>query len=65
MFIKDHQQIKSKSTDYIRNIFIIDEINEWTEKTWIKYKVNLMLVASDWVNRFFDNEDQEYRTFQF
>ncbi|AIG26116.1 hypothetical protein EGH10_17490 [Brevibacillus laterosporus] len=58
MFIKDHHQINSKLTNYISNIFISDEINEWIEKTWIKYGVNIMLFASNWVDRFFNNEDQ-------
>lgn len=58
LFIKDHHQIQSQPTGHINSIFISDEINQWTEKTWQRYKVNLFAFALDWVSRFFNNEDQ-------
>lgn len=58
LFIKDHHLIQSQPTGNINSIFISSEINQWIEKTWEKEKVNLLAFASDWVSRFFNNEDQ-------
>lgn len=57
-FIKDYHQITSQPDTDINSIFIAEEINDWVEKAWLKYKVNLFVFASDWVSRFFDNEDK-------
>lgn len=63
LFIKDYHRIKSQPVEY-PSAFITEEINEWVEKTWAKYKVNLHEFASNWVSCFFDNEeswDQKHR----
>lgn len=36
---------------------ISDGINDWIEKTWAKYQVNLITFAYAWINSFYDNED--------
>lgn len=33
-----------------------EEINEWLEKTWEKYKVNIWAFASNYVERFSDDD---------
>lgn len=58
IFIKDYHQIVSQPDTDINSVFIAEEINEWVEKAWLKYKVNLFAFASDWVSRFFNNEDK-------
>ncbi|HAM81062.1 hypothetical protein [Ornithinibacillus bavariensis] len=58
IFIKDYHHIISQPDTDINSIFIAEEINEWVEKAWLKYKVNLFTFASDWVNRFYDNKDK-------
>lgn len=57
-FIKEYHQIVSQPKADINTIFVAEEINEWVEKVWLKYKVNLFMFASDWVNRFYDNKEK-------
>lgn len=57
LFIKDYHQIQSQQDNDKYNILISDEVNQWVEKTWHKYKVNIFAFCSDWVHRFYDNED--------
>lgn len=56
-FIKDYHQVVSQPSNDINSVYIAEEVNQWVEKTWLKYKVNLFAFASDWVSRFFDNKD--------
>ncbi|WP_317956387.1 hypothetical protein [Paenibacillus chitinolyticus] len=57
LFIKDYHQIQSQSNNDGNKLLIIDEIDEWIEKTWQKYKVDILAFCSDWVHRFYDNEN--------
>ncbi|MEN2468109.1 hypothetical protein [Ornithinibacillus sp. JPR2-1] len=57
-FIKDYHQIASLPDTDINSVYIAEEINEWVEKTWLNYQVNLFEFASNWVSRFFNNEDK-------
>lgn len=57
MFIKDYHQIRSQPSFHTNNTIISDEINDWAENTLTKYKVNVLEFASNWVDRFFNNED--------
>ncbi|SDJ01092.1 hypothetical protein [Alteribacillus bidgolensis] len=45
-----------KVSDDINDVYITEDVNQWVERTWMKYKVNMFAFASNWVNRFFDNE---------
>ncbi len=56
LFIKDYHRIKSQPKEEFPSPFISAEINEWVEKTWTKYRVNLYEFASEWANRFSENE---------
>lgn len=54
-FIKDHHRIVS-TKDAISNYpFISKEINDWVERSWESYKVNLWAFASDYANRFYND----------
>lgn len=55
IFIKDYKRIQSQPNDI--KILISDEVDQWVEKTWQKYKVDILAFCSDWVHRFFDNTD--------
>ncbi|MCG5254785.1 MULTISPECIES: hypothetical protein [Brevibacillus] len=55
LFIKDYKRIQSQPNDV--KILISDEVDQWVEKTWQKYKVDILAFCSDWVHRFFDNTD--------
>lgn len=57
LFIKDHHRIQSHSNKDFENTYISDEVEEWINNTWNKYQVNLPAFASDYVNRFFDNQE--------
>ncbi|MQR93720.1 hypothetical protein [Fictibacillus phosphorivorans] len=57
LFIKDYHGIQGESKLDFQKVYISEEINEWFNKTWNKYQVNLIAFASDYVSRFFDNEE--------
>lgn len=57
-FIKDHHRVVSQPMQEILSVNIAEEVNEWIEKTWNKHQVNLMAFGSDYVSRFFDEEDK-------
>lgn len=57
LFIKDHHRIQSNPRMDFENIYISEEVEEWIKKTWDKYQVNLLTFASDYVSRFFNNEE--------
>lgn len=57
LFIKDHHRIKSNPKLDFQNLYISEEVEEWINKTWNKYQVNLLAFASDYVSRFFNNEE--------
>lgn len=56
-FIKDHHQIQSNPISDFNNGYISEEIGEWLNKSWNKYQVNLLAFASDYISRFYDNEE--------
>lgn len=55
-FIKDYHQIQSQP-NYSNKSLISDEVDQWVEKTWQKYKVDILACCSDWVHRFYDDKD--------
>jgi len=57
LFIKDHHRIQSNPKMDFENIYISEEVEEWIKKTWDKYQVNLLTFASNYVSRFFENEE--------
>jgi len=38
-------------------LLISDEVDQWVEKTWQKYKVDILAFCSDWVHRFYEDKD--------
>lgn len=57
LFIKDYHHIQSPPNNGANQLLITEEIDEWVEKTWNKYKVNILAFCGDWVHRFYDNEN--------
>lgn len=57
LFIKDYHQMQSQPNDHVNTLLIAEEIDEWIDKTWKKYRVDILGFCNDWVNRFFENED--------
>jgi len=56
LFIKDYHRIQSELEINTPSVFLTEEINEWLEKTWNKYKVNIWAFASDYLSRFFNDD---------
>lgn len=54
LFIKDYHRIQSEKE--APSAFITEDINEWLEKTWSKYKVNVWAFVSDYLMRFHSND---------
>ncbi|NMB96110.1 MAG: hypothetical protein GYA02_05810 [Clostridiaceae bacterium] len=57
LLIKDYHRVESEKKYSYGTPSISEEINDWVEKTWAKYHVNLFAFAYDWINYFFNNED--------
>ncbi|GAB1306598.1 four helix bundle protein [Bacillus altitudinis] len=57
LFIKDHHRIHNTPKRDFGNLFISEGVEEWINSTWNKYQVNLLTFASDYVSRFFENEE--------
>lgn len=55
-FIRDYHRIQSEKEINKPSVFISDDINDWLENTWNKYKVNIWAFATDYASRFFDND---------
>ena len=53
LFIKDYHSIQSERDIYAPSAYLSEEINDWLEKTWKKYKVNIWAFASNYIERFF------------
>lgn len=56
LFIKDYHRIQSELEINTPSVFLTEDINEWLEKTWTKYKVNIWAFASDYLSRFFNDD---------
>lgn len=56
-YIREYHQIQSHDDIVRETINFNDSINEWIEDTWTKHRVNLLLFAFDWVDKFYDNEN--------
>lgn len=56
LFIKDYHRIESEKEINTPSVFLTEEINEWLEKTWNKYKVNIWAFATDYLSRFFNDD---------
>lgn len=56
LFIKDYHRIESEREINTHSVFLAEEINEWLENTWNKYKVNIWAFASDYLSRFFNDD---------
>ncbi|MDD2509913.1 MAG: hypothetical protein PHP26_01655 [Syntrophomonas sp.] len=50
--IKDHHRSLSQRSYIMDFPFISEELNEWIEKAWAKYHVNVVAFAHDWVINF-------------
>lgn len=57
LFIKDYHTVMSQRGMRSESVFISAEINEWIQKTWTKYQVNLHEFSFQWVNYFWDNDN--------
>ncbi|WP_353050381.1 hypothetical protein [Bacillus sp. ISL-45] len=57
LFIKDYHRVMSQRGMQSESVFISAEINEWIQKTWTKYQVNLHEFSFQWVNYFWDNDN--------
>lgn len=58
LFIKDYHQIQVRQTKSSYQLSFSEEIDQWVETTWQKYKVDIIGFCMDWTIRFSDNEDQ-------
>jgi hypothetical protein len=56
LFIKDYHRIESEKNMPSPSIYLSYGINEWLEKTWQKYKVNIWAFVESYLNRFYDDE---------
>jgi hypothetical protein len=57
IFIKDYHQIQSQPNNGVNQMLFIDDIDEWGERTWHKNKLDILSFCSDWVHRFYNNND--------
>lgn len=57
LLVKDYHRVQSQQRFNFGIPTISDEINDWIDKTWAKYQVNLLVFAYDWIDNFFNNED--------
>ncbi|USK60383.1 hypothetical protein [Peribacillus asahii] len=56
LFIKDYHSIQSQKDINTPSVYLTEDINEWLEKTWNKYKVNIWAFASDYIERFSEDD---------
>lgn len=56
LFIKDYHRIESQRDIYKPSVFLTEDINEWLEKTWNKHRVNIWAFASNYIERFSDDD---------
>lgn len=56
IFIKEYHSIQSQKCIYNPSVNLTEDINEWIEHTWKKYKVNIWAFVANYVNYFYDNE---------
>lgn len=56
-FIKEYHRIFSQRSYIVDIPLISEELNEWIEKTWAKYNVNVLAFAHDWALSFCDDQD--------
>jgi hypothetical protein len=57
LFIKNYHQIRSQQAWPSELPFISEDINDWINNTWIKYQVNIMAFADNWIDYFFDHQE--------
>lgn len=56
LFIKVYHRIESQRDFNKPSVFLTEDINEWLEKTWNKYSVNIWAFASNYIDRFSDDD---------
>lgn len=56
MFIKDYHRIESQKDINTPSVFMNEDINEWLNKTWDKYRVNIWAFAKTYIDRFSEDE---------
>lgn len=56
LFIKDYHRIESQRDVNKPSVFLNEDINEWLEKTWNKYRINIWAFASNYIERFSDDD---------
>ncbi|MNK97490.1 hypothetical protein D3C87_1178250 [compost metagenome] len=57
VYIREYHQIMSHEDMVRQSVYINEAIDEWIEQTWTKHRVNLLLFAFDWIDKFYDNEN--------
>ncbi|RTQ87114.1 hypothetical protein [Lysinibacillus telephonicus] len=55
-FIKDYHRIQSQKEVDNPPVFLTEEITEWIDNTWAKYKVSIWAFVSDYIHRFSDDD---------
>jgi hypothetical protein len=56
LFIKDYHRIESQRDINKPSVFLTENFNEWLEKTWNKYRVKNWAFASNYIERFSDDD---------
>lgn len=56
LFIKNYHRIESQREINQPSVHLGEDINEWLEKTWVKYRVNIWTFASNYIHRFSDDD---------
>lgn len=56
-FIKGYHKVQSQRSNLIDFSIFPEPINEWIERTWSKYQVNVAAFAYDWINSFYNSEE--------
>lgn len=59
-FLKDQTEMLFSDSNPPNNgnkLMISDEVSQWVENTWQKYKIDILAFCSDWVHRFYDDKD--------
>jgi hypothetical protein len=56
-FIKNYHRLLSEERQKREVPFFTEHINQWIEDTWLRYHVNLVAFAENWVIYFWDHKD--------
>lgn len=56
LFIKDYHRVQSEKVLNTPSALLAEDINDWLEKTWTKCRVNIWAFASEYLERFSDDD---------